>query len=340
MKAAVYRRFGPPEVVRIEDVADPTPGDADVLIRVHATTVTTADWRIRSKVMPSPIFRLIAPLVFGLRSPRKKVLGTECAGIIEAVGARVTKFTPGDRVVAAVGARLGTHAEFVRVPESAAITRVPPNLTLEEAVAIPFGGLTALRYLRDVAGVGAGQRVLVVGASGSVGVAAVQVATHLGAAVTAVCSTANVERVRSLGAAVVLDRFATDFTRGTAMYDVVIDAVGATSFDKCRGVLAPRGQFLAVVMGLTELRQILWTKLVGGKRVRGAIVSETKADLEELMRLAAKGNIVPVIDRRVPFADIVEAHRRVDSGRKVGSVVVTIADEPIPTTANRTVEES
>jgi NADPH:quinone reductase-like Zn-dependent oxidoreductase len=314
-------------VVRVQDVPDPVIGEADVLIRVHATTVTTADWRVRSKVMPSPVFTVIAPLVLGVRGPRKRVLGTECAGVVEAVGARVTTFKPGDRVVAAVGARMGAHAELVCVREDAAVVAMPASLTFEQAVAMPFGGLTALCYLRDVAKVRPGQRVLVNGASGAVGVAAVQLAAGMGAHVTGVCSTANVERVRALGAAVVIDRTTQDFTRGTATYDIVLDTVGATSFAKCRGVLAKDGQFLAVLMGVTEFWQMLWTRFVGGRRVRGAIVVEKKADLAYLMGLAASGELVPVIDGCYAFEEIVEAHRRVDSGRKVGSVVVRVKGE-------------
>ncbi len=324
MKAAVYTEYGPPEVVRIQEIADPVPGDADVLIRVHATTVTSGDWRVRAKVMPAPVFTLIAPLVLGVLGPRKKVLGTECSGVVEAVGARVTTFKPGDRVVAVVGARMGGHAELVCVREGSAIVKVPANLTFEEAVAIPFGALVALHYLRDLARVRPGQRVLVLGASGAIGVAAVQLGRHMGAHVTGVCSAANIERVQGLGASAMIDRTAQDFTRGPAVYDVVLDTVSASSFARCKGVLSPGGQFLAVLMGLTEFWQMLWTRFVGSRRVRGAIVFEKKADLEYLMGLAEACRLKPVIDGCYPMRDIVEAHRRVDTGRKVGSVVVRV----------------
>lgn len=328
MKAAVYTRFGPPEVVRIAEIADPVPGEADVLIRVHATTVTTGDWRMRARIMPAPIFTLIAPLVLGIFGPRKKVLGTECAGVVEAVGAKVTMFKPGDRVVAAVGMKMGAHAELVTIREDAAIATVPANLSFEEAVAIPFGGLVALHCLRDLAHLKPGQKLLVIGASGSIGVAAVQLGKHMGAHVTGVCSTANVELVRSLGASTVIDRTKQDFTRGQdsrgPTYDVILDTVGATSFAKCKRVLAPGGQFLAVLMGLTEFWQMLWTRFIGTRRVRGAIVTEKKPDLEHLISLAQAGHLRPVIDRTYALNDIVEAHRRVDTGRKVGSVVVKV----------------
>lgn len=324
MKAAVYTKYGPPEVVHLQEIAEPVPGESDVLIRVHATTVTTGDWRVRSKVMPAPVFTLIAPLVLGVFGPRQQVLGTECAGVVEAVGAKVTTFKPGDRVVAAVGAKMGAHAELVRVRESSAIVKMPANLSFEDAVAIPFGGLVALHCLRNLANLQPGQRLLVVGASGSIGVAAVQLGRHMGAHVTGVCSTANIERVRALGASSVIDRTAQDYTRGPETYDVVLDTVGATSFAKCKGVLTPSGQFLAVLMGLTEFWQMLWTRFVGSRRVRGAIVFEKKADLAHLMGLVEAGHLKPVIDGTYAMSEIVEAHRRVDTGRKVGSVVVRV----------------
>jgi NADPH:quinone reductase-like Zn-dependent oxidoreductase len=311
-------------VVRIEEVADPVPGEGDVLIRVHATTVTTGDWRVRSKVMPAPVFTLLAPLVLGMLGPRKRVLGTECAGIVERVGAKVSGWRAGDRVVAVTDMKMGSHAELVCVRDDSAIARVPDNLTFEEVVAIPFGAVVALHCLRDLAALKPSQRVLVVGASGAIGVAAVQLARHMGGVVTGVCSTGNIERVAALGATTVIDRTKVDFTRGEGGYDIVLDTVGATSFARCKHMLTPGGQFVAVLMGLTEFWQIVWTRLVGGRRVRGAIVSAKAADLELLMGLAEAGHLRPVIDSTYPLEGIVEAHRRVDSGRKVGSVVVTV----------------
>lgn len=325
VKAAIYTKFGPPEVIRIGEVPDPMMGDTDVMIRVRATTVTTADWRFRTRAMPARVFTLIAPLVLGVFGPRRPVFGTECAGIVEAVGARVKTFRPGDRVVAAMGAKMGGHAERVCVHEESAIVAIPASLSFEEAVAIPFGGITALRYLRDLAKVRGGQRVLVNGASGAVGVAAVQLARHMGAIATGVCSTANIERVRALGASAMIDRTTQDFTRSPATYDIVLDTVGKASYAQCKGILAQDGQFLAVLMRPTEFWQMVWTRLVGSHRVQGTTVFENKADLAYLMSLAESGQLKPVIDGCYPFTEIVEAHRRVDAGRKVGSVVVTFA---------------
>ena len=322
MKAVVCLKYGPPEVLEIREVADPIPRDFELLIRVYATTVTSGDARVRALRMPSPVFSLIGRLALGLKGPRKAVLGTELAGVVERVGARVTKFRVGDQVVAFVGVRFGAHAELACVPESFPVVKKPQGLAFDEAVAIPFGAMTALYFLRDVGKVMKGQRVLVVGASGSVGVAAVQLAVHMGVEVDGVCSTSNVELVKSLGAGRVFDYTVEDFTKCATGYDVVLDTVGATTLAKCRSVLKPKGKFIAVVLTLKEIRQMLTTQLGGGQRVLGGVAPERLVDLEYLMRLAESGVLKPIIDRRYSMRDIVAAHQRVDSGRKVGAVVV------------------
>jgi NADPH:quinone reductase-like Zn-dependent oxidoreductase len=327
MKAIVFSKYGPPEVLEVREVAEPRPREGDLLIRVRATTVTSGDARVRAMRMPSPVFALVGRLALGVFGPRNGVLGTELAGVVKAVGKGVTSFRIGDSVVAVVGARFGAHAEYVCVREASPVVKKPAGLSHEEAVAIPFGAITALYYLRNLAGVAPGQRVLVVGASGAVGTAAVQLARYFGAEVTGVCSAANAELVRSLGAGRVIDYTMEDFSRGAAEYDVVFDTVGVTSFARCRNVLKPNGQFLAAVITPTEIRQLLWTRLVGGRRVRGGVVPETTADLGLLMGLAEAGHLRPVIERRYPMHEIVAAHRHVDSGRKVGSVVVTMGEE-------------
>ncbi len=327
MKIIVCPRYGPPEVLEIREVADPIPRANDLLIRVQATTVASADARVRAMRMPSPAFSLIGRLVLGVSGPRKAILGTELAGVVERVGDAVTKFRVGEPVVAFVGARFGAHAELACVPESAPVVRKPERLSYEEAVAIPFGAMTALYFLRDIGKIERGQRVLVVGASGATGVAALQLAVHLGAEVDGVCSTANVELVRSLGAGRVFDYFAEDFTQRAAGYDAVFDTVGATSLPKCRRVLKPDGKFLAAVLTLTELRQMLWTQMVGGQRVLGGVAPERREDLEYLMGLAESGLLKPIIDRQYPMREIVAAHRRVDTGRKVGAVVVRMNEQ-------------
>ncbi len=323
MKAIVCDRYGPPESLRIADLPDPVPGPADLVVRMRATTVNSADSRIRAMRMPSPLFALIGRPALGFRGPRRRVLGTEAAGTVCAVGSAVSRFKVGDEVVAVMGMRLGGHAELVRVRESAPIARKPASLSFERAVAVPFGAMTALYHLRDLARLGPGAELCVVGASGAVGLAAVQIAVGMGASVTAVCSGANAATVESLGARRVIDYTKDDFTRHSRAFDAILDAVGATTFARCRDALKSRGVFLPLVMTGTELLQIALTSRSSGRRVLGGVTPERRADLEHVLALASQGSLRPVIDRSLPFERFIEAHRRVDSGRKVGSVVLT-----------------
>jgi len=325
MKAAVCTRYGTPEVLEIRETADPVPGPGELLIKVHAAAVTTGDARIRAMRMPSPVFWLLGKLVLGITAPRIKVLGTDLAGTVTAVGNKVASFAVGDPVVAALGARFGAHAQVARIPESAAVVRKPPALTFEEAAALPFGAMTALHYLRNFGAVRPGDEVLIIGASGCVGSAAVQIARHLGAQVTGVCSTANTDHVRALGAHRIIDYTTDDFTTRTSTYDIIFDTVGATTFARCKPILKPRGRFLPAVLTMTEFRQMLWTALTGGRRLKGGVVVDSKKSLMEVVQLVEAGGLRPVIDHQYNFSDIREAHRRVDSGRKVGAVVVTMA---------------
>lgn len=326
MHACVYCRYGGPEVVSVREVARPVAGEGGLLIEVAATTVTSADVRLRAMRMPSAVFAVIGRMVFGVFGPRQRILGTEVAGVVVGVGEKVTRFAVGDRVVAILGVRLGGHAEFVAVDEASAVARVPEGFTLDEAVAIPFGGSTSLYYLKTLGGVRPGQRVMVIGASGAVGVAAVQLARHMGADVTGVCSTANMELVRSLGAGRVIDYTRQDYAAGSETYDVIFDTIGVSSFELCRAALAPGGRFLVAVLTMKEVWQMLWTGIVGGKRVIGGTAPERQADLEGLMAMAAAGVLKPVIGRRFEMQEVVEAHRYVDSGRKVGSAVVRVGN--------------
>jgi NADPH:quinone reductase-like Zn-dependent oxidoreductase len=322
MNAVVCDRYGPPEVLRIDERPEPVAGETDIVVRVHATTVTTADSRVRALRMPSPTFGLIGRLALGLRGPRRRVLGTELSGTVASVGARVTRFRANDPVVAVLGARFGAHAELVRLTETAAIAPKPEGLSWEEAAATPFGAMTALYFLRDIARVREGQRLLVVGASGSVGLAAVQLARHLGAEVHGVCGARNTDLIRSLGASRVYDYATEDFAASDSRYDAVLDTLGVTTYAKCRRVLSPGGVFLPVVLTFTEIRQMLSTAILGTTRVRSGITPERAADLEYVLELARSGAVRPIIDRCLPMSQIVAAHHRVDSGRKVGSVVV------------------
>jgi NADPH:quinone reductase-like Zn-dependent oxidoreductase len=324
MRAAVYRNYGPPEVVHIEEVPTPTPKDDEVLVRVRATTVTSGDWRMRTAIVP-PGFGLVIRLAFGITGPRKTILGTEIAGEVAAVGTRVTRFKVGDKVFALTGTGLGGHAEYRAMREDGAIAHMPSNLSFEEAATLSFGGTTALYYLRDQAKVQRGEKVLVNGASGCVGAAAVQLARHFGAEVTAVCSGANAALVRSLGATHVVDHTTDDFTKSGETYDVILDAVGNHTYAACASSLAPGGRFGLVVGGLGDtLGAALRPSRSGGRRVLGGVSPERAEDLRVLAELAESGALKPVIDSTYPFDRIVEAHSRVDTHRKTGSVVVTI----------------
>jgi NADPH:quinone reductase-like Zn-dependent oxidoreductase len=308
----VYDRYGPPEVLKIEDVDDPVPTDDQVLVRVHATTVTQTDCHMR-RARP-----LIWRFMLGLRRPKRRTLGRELAGVVEAVGANVSAFSVGDRVF---GVASGTHAELVRVRETGAIAHMPSGWTFEDAAAVCDGASQALGHLR-AARVGEDTRLLVYGASGSCGTAAVQLGKHLGAHVTAVCATNALELVRSLGADEVIDYTREDFTRNGKTYDVILDAVGKHSFLRCRKALAPGGIF-AATDGLHNFPLALVTRL-GGKKVNLDVSHPTKGGVLFLKGLMETGDYRAVVDRKFPLEDAVEAHRYVDSWQKVGNVVLTV----------------
>lgn len=322
MKAIVYERYGPPEVLQLKEVEKPTPKDNEVLIKTHATTVTSGDWRVRSLDVPVG-FGLISRLFFGISRPRQPILGTELAGQIESVGKDVKKFKVGDQVFAFNGASMGCHAEYKCMPEDGAVALKPPNLTYDEAAAISFGGTTALDFFRR-AKLQSGEKVLVNGSSGGVGTAAVQLARHFGADVTGVCSTANVALVRSLGATHVIDYTKADFTRTGETYDVIVDTVGTAPFSRSKDSLKERGRLLLVLGGLPDMLPIPWVSMTSSKKIIAGPAAERAEDLSFLAGLAEAGEFKPVIDRRYPFEQIAEAHRYVDTGRKKGNVIITL----------------
>jgi NADPH:quinone reductase-like Zn-dependent oxidoreductase len=322
MRAAVVTRYGAPDVVALRDVARPAPGPHDLLIRVRATTVSSGDARVRARRVPAGMGFLMR-LAMGWSGPRQPVLGTECAGVVEAVGAEVTRFRPGDAVIAFPGATMGAHAAYVRIGEDGPVALKPDGLAWEEAAALLFGGTTALHSLR-VAEVQRGERVLVLGASGAVGVATVQLAQREGAEVTAVCSAANAALVKGLGATRVIDYNAEDFTRSDTTWDVVIDCVGATDYARCRRVLAPGGRLVRVVADLPGLLAAPFQGRLSGHRVIATVTPERPDDVRALVALAAEGAYRAVIDAVLPMARVAEAHARVDSGRKRGSVVLIL----------------
>jgi NADPH:quinone reductase-like Zn-dependent oxidoreductase len=321
MKAAVCERYGPPEVVQIREVPKPVPADGEVLLEARTTTVNSGDARVRALRVPRGL-RSAMRVRLGFTKPRHPILGFELAGQVEAVGRAVTRFQPGDRVVASRGFDFGCHAEYVTVAEEGAIARIPRNLGYEDAVALCFGGMTALIFF-GLGKLARGETVLINGASGAVGTMAVQLADHLGADVTAVCSGANVELVRGLGADVVIDYAADDFTRNGERYDVIMDNHGNAPYAQVKGSLKPGGRYLMVIGGLWPMISSAWHKAVISAREGDAADA---GDLyRTLMELAEGGALRPVIDSVLPFNQIVDAYRRVDGGHKVGSVVLTFS---------------
>lgn len=322
MKAVVYEKYGPPEVLQIKEVEKPSPKDNEVLIKICAATVTSGDWRVRSLNVPVG-FGLIMRLVFGVSRPKQPILGSELAGVIESVGKNVSKFKVGDPVFAFSDAAMGCHAEYKCMAEAGAVVSKPSSLTFEEAAALSFGGTTALDFLRR-GKLQSGESVLVNGASGAVGTAAVQLARHFGAIVTGVCSAANVALVRSLGASHVIDYTQEDFTQNGKTYDVIVDTVGTAPFPRSKASLKEGGRLLMVLAGLPDMLQASWVSLMSSRQVIAGPVTVRVTDLHFLAGLVEAGKFKPVIDRRYPFEQIAEAHRYVDTGRKRGNVAITL----------------
>jgi NADPH:quinone reductase-like Zn-dependent oxidoreductase len=315
VRAAVCERYGPPEVVEIKEVPTPAPADGEVLIRSFATTVNSGDARLRALRVPRGL-SLPVRLSSGLTKPRKAIFGFEVAGRIEAVGGGVAGLKPGDRVLGSRGFKFGCHAEYVAVAEDGAIAAIPETLGYEDAVALSFGGATAMDFF-ERGNLAEGESIVINGASGAVGAMAVQLAKHRGAEVTAVCSGANADLVRSLGADHVVDYATEDFTRSRQRYDVVMDNQGTAPYSRIKGSLKPGGRFLMVI---GDLRQMLAATVQ--KATIGGTAAFSADRYRTLLSLAEQGTLKPVIDSVVPFEQIVEAHRRVDGGHKVGSVVV------------------
>lgn len=319
MKAVVYSRYGSPEVLSLVDVERPTPAANEVLIKIHATTVNRTDCGMR-KAEP-----FITRLFSGLLRPKDHILGSELAGEIEAVGAAVTEFEVGDHVFGVRMDRFGAHAEYVCMQEDAPLAKKPTGMSFEEAAAVCDGVILALTCLRR-ADLRKGQRILIYGASGSIGTAGVQLAKYFGADVTAVCDTANVETVRSLGADQVLDYTQGDFTESTAQYDVVFDAVGKSSFRRCRSAVKSGGRYLTTDLGFLWHVPVLalLTSLTGSKKVSLPIPRYTKEDVLFLKGLIDAGDYRAVIDRRYPLERVVEATRYVETEQKTGNVVLVV----------------
>ena len=322
MKAMVATQYGSPDVLQLRDVEKPVPKDHEILVKVHAATVNAGDCRMRSFTVP-PLFWLPARIALGFSKPRHPIFGMELAGDVEAVGNTVQRFKAGDQVFASTfEAHFGAHAEYKCLPEDGAVVTKPRHMTYEEAATLPIGAHTALHFLK-AGNIQPGHKVLINGASGSVGTFAVQLARYFGADVTGVCSTRNVALVKSLGADTVVDYTQADFRRTGETYDIIFDAVGTTTFSQCQRALKHNGHYLHTGMvGAALQRQ--WYAMTTDKTVIGGTPAPRREALVFLKELSEMGRLKPVIDRGYPLEQIAEAHRHVDTGRKRGNVVITV----------------
>ena len=320
MKAAVYRKYGPPEVVHLEEVVKPVPKDNEILIKIYAATVNRTDCGFRK-----PEYRFIIGFINGFFKPKKKILGSELAGEIEAAGKNVKTLKPGDRVFGLSTNNFGTHAEYVCLPEEASITTKPANMSYEEAAGVCDGAFLALNYIRKI-DFKKMPEILINGASGSIGSACVQLAKYYGGEITAVCNTKNVGLVKSLGANEVIDYEKEDFTKNGRLYDVVLDAVGKSSFFKCKKLLKPGGIYYSTDLGFLaqNIFLSLLTPIFRGKKVLFPLPKDTKEDIVFLRELIEAGKYRAVIDRKYPLEQIADAYRYVETERKTGNVVITL----------------
>jgi len=326
MKAIVCTKYGPPEVLCLQEVDKPAAKADELLLKIFATTVSAADYRIRGFNVPFG-FGILMRLVIGLRKPRNDILGMDYAGEVETVGSNVSCFKVGDRVFGIKGDSMGAYAEFLCVQQESTVALIPRNLSYEQAAAIPFGALTALLFLRDKGKIRSGQNIMIYGASGSVGTAAVQIAKSFNAKVTAVCSSANIELVKSLGADKVIDYSKEDFTKTSERYDIVMDTVGKTSFSCCKHMLVKKGRYLFVYGGMLQMLLMLWTSIIGRKKVIGGNTSSCAQDLFFLRELIVTGKLQAVIDTLYSMEGIVDAHHYADKGHKKGNVVILIRED-------------
>lgn len=339
MKAIVYTEYGQPDVLQLRDVEKPMPKPNEILVRIYATTVNFGDLIARNFGHVTPrkfgmpaFFWLPARLAFGIRKPRKSILGSEFSGEIEAVGSAVTRFQVGEAVFGYRAQNMGTYAEYVCMPEDGLVEAKPANMTYEEAAAVPYGALTALTLLRKAA-VQRGQKVLINGASGGIGSFAVQLARHFGAEVTGVCGTPRLAFVKALGAHRVVDYTREDVTRSGESYDLIFDIPGRLSFARCKNLLRQNGRLLYASFKMNQLVQMLWTSRGGGKKVICALSTERREDLSFIRELAEAGQIKTIIDRCFPLEEAAEAHRYIENGQKTGTVVLVVARTPEMTAA-------
>jgi NADPH:quinone reductase-like Zn-dependent oxidoreductase len=323
MFAYSYRKYGAPDVVTKVEIPVPSPEPNEVLIRIVATTVSSGDWRARSLTMPTGL-GLIGRLVFGVTGPRKPILGTEFSGVIEAIGTKVTKYKVGDAVIGFPGAGFGAHAEFITMPSDGKLTLKPETIDFEQAAAIPFGGTTAYDFLVNKAKLQAGETILINGASGSVGSACVQIAKHLGAHVTAVCSGKNADMVRNLGADRVIDYQTQEIVEEGVQYDMLVDTVATIPWVQAQHAIRSGGKMVLIAGKTSDMILGSLKAILKGKRMVGGVASESPKVLEAVVKLAALGILQPLIDRSYGFDDMVAAHAHVDKGHKKGNVVISV----------------
>jgi len=324
MKAVVYSKYGPPDVLQLRDVEKPIPKDNEIRIKIYATTVTSGDVIVRS-FKHIPLFLWLPfRIATGFTKPKKPTQGSDFAGEIDAVGENVKLFKTGDRVFGIDGDGLGAYAEYKCLSETAALTIMPGNMDFEEAAAIPFGAHTALCFLKDKGHIQPGQKVLIYGASSSVGSAAVQIAKYYEAEVTGVCSTTNINMVKSLGADKVIDYTQEDFSKNGETYDIIFDAVTKSSYSQCKNSLSAKGFYMATFPSMSLILQMLWTSIAGGRKVIHSVAAERKEDMVFFKQLIETGKLKAVIDKCYPLEEIAEAHRYVEQGHKKGNVVMTV----------------
>jgi NADPH:quinone reductase-like Zn-dependent oxidoreductase len=324
MKAIVHTIYGPPDELKLIEVEKPVPADNEVLIKIHATTVTTTDCNARNFTFVPESFMFFARLVFGFKKPKINILGIDLAGEIEVVGTDVKLFKKGDKVFGSPGTNFGGHAEYCCVPEDGALAIKPADMPWEEAAAISLAGNTALFFIRDLAKIQTGQKILIHGASGAIGTYAVQLARFYGAGVTGVCSATNEEMVRSLGADRVIDYNKEDFSKGDERYDFVFNVVGKTTFSQCKGILKPKGIYLENMLELKDILKMIWTSIIGGKKIKGGMSTERAENLNFFTELIESGKLKPVIDRIYPLEKTSEAFQYVEQGHKKGNVVIRV----------------
>ena len=315
MKAIVCTKYGPPDVLKLKEIVKPTPKDNEVLIKIHATTVTPMDWKFRS----GKIF--LARLLSGIIRPKNPILGTELSGVIENVGKKVKQFKKGDKIFA--GTKGGAHAEYICLSEEEIVTK-PTNMTFEEAAAVPFGACTALYFLKNKGNIQSSQKILINGASGGVGAFAVQLAKYFGAEITGVCSTKNLKLVQSPGADYVIDYTKEDFTKNGKSYDIIFDAVGKNTFLNCKNSLNQKGIYLSTIATFSLIIQMLWTSIIGGKKAKSAVTKLHTEDLVFLKKIIESEKLKTVIDKRYNLNQMVEAHKYSEKEHASGKIIITI----------------